>query len=356
MYKRQADIDADDDGLTNLQEYELGTDPFNPDSDGDGILDGLENRKIEHQHTAGSKTLTPGVQILDQDETGMTLELHTDSFDTEVVNAGGEEFERLRIADYIHGHTGEVGKPEMPVKGILLDIPDDKTATLTLQHTEVEISTGYRIVPVPEPVVDNQGSTAAVGESFVWDQQAYALDAIYPQDVARLGDVFVFRGQNKQQVLFYPLAFNPVSGELSHYRKIRIRVDYVDDSLAQVDHNAPSPWQLPLDNAGADSIASMGKMALAFGAAPLINNPISPVLSSLGVLVNALWAPDTGAQGTAYKILIEEEGIYRLTRDYLPVNHRRQLNICCHQGRKTKWAGVLLRFGDEPRLLLAELR
>lgn len=35
--------DADGDGLTNLQEYELGTDPNNPDSDGDGVWDGDEN-------------------------------------------------------------------------------------------------------------------------------------------------------------------------------------------------------------------------------------------------------------------------------------------------------------------------
>jgi N-acetylmuramoyl-L-alanine amidase len=38
-----ASQDADEDGLTNLQEYELGTDPNNSDSDGDGVWDGDEN-------------------------------------------------------------------------------------------------------------------------------------------------------------------------------------------------------------------------------------------------------------------------------------------------------------------------
>jgi len=36
------DDDRDDDGLTNDEEDELGTDPDNPDSDGDGLLDGTE--------------------------------------------------------------------------------------------------------------------------------------------------------------------------------------------------------------------------------------------------------------------------------------------------------------------------
>lgn len=36
--------DFDRDGLTAAQEYELGTDPFDPDTDGDGLLDGFEHR------------------------------------------------------------------------------------------------------------------------------------------------------------------------------------------------------------------------------------------------------------------------------------------------------------------------
>ncbi|QHI70825.1 S8 family serine peptidase [Tichowtungia aerotolerans] len=37
-----ADADADDDGLTNLEEYNRGTDPQDPDTDNDGVSDGQE--------------------------------------------------------------------------------------------------------------------------------------------------------------------------------------------------------------------------------------------------------------------------------------------------------------------------
>ena len=35
--------DSDDDGLTNIKEYQLGTNPLNPDTDGDNVYDGLES-------------------------------------------------------------------------------------------------------------------------------------------------------------------------------------------------------------------------------------------------------------------------------------------------------------------------
>ncbi|MBX7223421.1 MAG: Ig-like domain-containing protein [Blastocatellia bacterium] len=39
---RDADLDADHDGLTNLEEFALHLNPLNPDTDGDGIPDGAE--------------------------------------------------------------------------------------------------------------------------------------------------------------------------------------------------------------------------------------------------------------------------------------------------------------------------
>jgi hypothetical protein len=60
-----ADMDFDNDGLTNKQEVELGTDINNPDTDGDGILDGIE---VEH----GQNPLDPADADMDSDNDGLT--------------------------------------------------------------------------------------------------------------------------------------------------------------------------------------------------------------------------------------------------------------------------------------------
>src|SRR5713226_1031088 len=60
-----ANNDPDNDGLTNLQEYQLGTDPNNADTDGDGMPDGWE---VAH----GLNPLDPNDANLDTDGDGFT--------------------------------------------------------------------------------------------------------------------------------------------------------------------------------------------------------------------------------------------------------------------------------------------
>ena len=201
-----ADLDYDGDGLTNLQEYLRRTDPFNPDSDGDGILDGLEAGRLEGREAGGSQVLSRGVEVLASDENGLTLELRTEGFDVQTVVVGDDEFERLRIDEYIHGFTHEPGRPQLPVKGILLDVPAGKAARLSVLQTEVEPHSGYRVYPVPHNMADEQGDAAGLAQVFVIDDAFYREDIFYPAVVAQAGQRYLFRDQAKQQILFYPLA------------------------------------------------------------------------------------------------------------------------------------------------------
>jgi hypothetical protein len=64
----------------------------------------------------------------------------------------------------------------------------------------------------------------------------------------------------------------------------------------------------------------MGTMAMAFGASPLIVNPVSPALSSLGVIMGAVWSPPDDGAASAYKIMVAEDGLYRLDAAFFTNN------------------------------------
>jgi len=120
-----------------------------------------------------------------------------------------------------------VGKPELPVKGILVDLPSGKGGTLSIESVESKTLSDYWIYPVPEKVVSGEGELATVSEVFAIDDAAYRTDSFYPDVVARAGETYDYRGQKKLQVFFDPFSFNPVTKELIQYTRIRVRVEYV---------------------------------------------------------------------------------------------------------------------------------
>jgi hypothetical protein len=65
-----------------------------------------------------------------------------------------------------------------------------------------------------------------------------------------------------------------------------------------------------------DSKAFSSFVKMAFLTPSMIVNPIASVLSSAAILVRAIWAPPAAAT-PAYKILVVEDGIYRLTKTWL---------------------------------------
>ncbi|MDX9791373.1 MAG: OmpA family protein [Candidatus Kapabacteria bacterium] len=82
------DADYDKDGLTNAREKEIGTDPYNPDSDGDGLKDGDE---VYNYYTDPLKPDTDDDGLGDYDEiyTYKTSPVKSDS-DSDGLNDGEE--------------------------------------------------------------------------------------------------------------------------------------------------------------------------------------------------------------------------------------------------------------------------
>ena len=64
-----ADTDLDGDGLSNLEEFLLGTDIDNPDTDGDGISDGVEVANGRNP-LVNEKAVSAAIQsiLLDEEE------------------------------------------------------------------------------------------------------------------------------------------------------------------------------------------------------------------------------------------------------------------------------------------------
>jgi outer membrane protein OmpA-like peptidoglycan-associated protein len=81
--------DPDGDGLTNDQEKQFGTDPKNPDTDGDGISDGDE---VNVYHTNPLKKDTDGDGLSDYDE---IFKYHTDPLKVDTDGDGLSDYDEV---------------------------------------------------------------------------------------------------------------------------------------------------------------------------------------------------------------------------------------------------------------------
>jgi hypothetical protein len=273
-----ARLDYDGDGLSNLEEFFYGFNPFDFDTDGNGVPDELEIGDSESDgktggEGGGDKTEGDGVRIIESDASGITVELVTSGIASETELVEGREYQRISIPGYPHGLSSEVGSPQVPVKGVLLEVPEKRDLSVKVLESEEETRTGYNIYPAPDyQAQGGEGRSRYLAGQFVLDEEAYSDGRFYPGSAVELGNTGYLRDQKVVQLRFYPIQFKPVTGKVKLHKKIRVRVNFHNRGMAQLSSQEPiKGYTLSFD-------------------------------------------------GPAYKISINETGIYRLSYDYLASN------------------------------------
>ena len=158
-----------------------------------------------------------------------------------------------KVAMQDFGYLLVPGKPALPSKIFALAIPPGaELSDLTFETGEGIVLAGeYDIVPAPLPRVIGQEDPLVHAER---EQQyradfdtVYGSDDAYPPSIVEFVRTAGYRKYNLIDVRFTPFAYRPISGQLTHYPEVTIRVSY------RPSEKAPQP---PADNvAGTERIA-----------------------------------------------------------------------------------------------------
>jgi hypothetical protein len=145
--------------------------------------------------------------------------------------------------------------------------------------------------------MDPDGELRYEGVEVVRDPQAYATDALYPGSPAELVATGQVRSQRVAQLQFRPFQYNPVTGQLVKYDRIRVAVDY------HYPEGARAPEGMMLPEGSFEEV--LRSSLLNYEEAQGWRQGSQPTDSA---------QPASAAQeGAAYKVFVDQDGIYQIT-------------------------------------------
>ncbi len=232
------------------------------------------------------------LQVLAMDASGMVLELRLIGYTLADREQDGQIYQGLAVTGL--ASMSQPGRPQLPGLGRLLGTPPDGVRQINILETESETREGIRLLPAPALTFPDPDGPPV--ETFDPDMDVYARDAFFPGALAEIGPVGLLREQPVAQVRLYPFQYNPVRGILEVYRRLRVQVLFAP-------HLGPQAGA-PVTRPDTPYEEMLGRELLNYPALPPVPPPSRPA-DSPGVAVQTV--------GSALQILVEEDGLYRVT-------------------------------------------
>jgi len=158
------------------------------------------------------------LETVQNDPYNITVQLSIDDVGVNKIIAEDGVYHQLMVEDL--GVSQEVGKPEVPVKTIFLEIPYGVNPTAkVVNEAWVSKGTGFRVYPHQPPA-----SPSLKLPPFTIDQEYYDSGKSYPSKGFQISEDGFIRGRRVILLKIFPVRFNPRTGEVDYARYMEIRV------------------------------------------------------------------------------------------------------------------------------------
>lgn len=240
---------------------------------------------------------TPEVNLLQSNESGLVFEVNVPAFTTKDKIFTQGIFQVLEVEGL--GKTSEVGKPLLPLKGALIEIPPQGRIEVEVLETDTAEYPNYDISPCPLMVRREDDGSIYLEEKFAIDRAFYGTSQIYPPSVAELGFSGYIRERRVAQIKIHSFQYNPATRILYHHQRILLKVRF--EQPAMTTGGISDPY---FDKIFRETILNF-KENSNVGRSVVQNSPYP--FSTLS------------ARPSSYKIRVNETGIYKITHSDLVV-------------------------------------
>ena len=264
----------------------------------------LFSLNILYSHTTIARsTFNKNIRVIRSDRHALELELKVDNFRIETTQHEGQTYQRFIIPGMVQ--NTRPGEPQVPTCGTLLGIPSDKDVRIQILKSHYKTLKGHRLYPAPDfRVIGNNPDNLSDGkieQEFSLNQDIYTANTFYPHNIADMDYTGYLRDQAAAHVQFYPVQYNPVTGEIRLYQHMLVRVtwDTVHASKPQRFQGFSPEYEDVLKN----TLLNYGFLNRSHHALKAPSNPLNNDTKSTPSL----------APSPTLKISVKEDGIYKLT-------------------------------------------
>ncbi|MGQ9600229.1 MAG: C25 family cysteine peptidase [Anaerolineae bacterium] len=254
----------------------------------------------------------PGVHLLQSDESRIVVQVIVPPYTVQRQEVAGKSYEVVSIPEW--GITEEAGRPQVPMRRLLVGIPPDAEVQLRVEPGTAQGAGPVQIAPAPEIVLPDEGPDPIQPGSdlsplewrYVKSPEVYEKDSWYPGVVARLAEVGFMRTQRVAAVELFPLQYNPGLGQIQFYPEVRIEL-LLSYPRGQRLARAPMPESPVYDQILQSQLVNYSS-AKAWRSAP------GPIGLPAEVTARKQSWP---LPSPAYKIEVDQDGLYQLSYSLL---------------------------------------
>lgn len=198
----------------------------------------------------GSTNLPAGKSVITTDYSARSLQGIGSIRVLYTLNGVGYEEDPFNQQGYVlfeipeAGSRTQVGAPMLVQEGIYAALPPgsvfDSLSVTVIEKQELPLKEGYRILPVPTPVLEHEEP------EFREDTDYYENDQVYPRETAHYIGTKEFGGISCAHILICPMEYQAASNKLTLLTRIELELHY---HYSQDSDYRPRPQHLHVNKA-----------------------------------------------------------------------------------------------------------
>jgi hypothetical protein len=170
--------------------------------------------------------LSPGdnaeVTLLSSDLSGVKIQIDIPKILIEDQTAEGKTYQVVTIPG--GGFLTQVGQPQIPLLCRFVALPPTSGVQVNVVYEEKEVLSGeFMLYPFQTPP---QRSDRQESQEFKLDVGVYSQNQPFPGKIAEAGQISILRDLRLAPIIFYPVQFNPQTGQVTVSKKIVVEIKF----------------------------------------------------------------------------------------------------------------------------------